>query len=116
MSALNPILKIDAFVWSFVFLEKIDRYDNRVYLIASYLLETVKMLNEKSENDFRNFNFNFNPFLMPFDFKNNIEKVNRPLSKKEMEVELAKKNKIDQSFRYNFDDKETVSYVLDEVH
>ena len=90
-------------------------YDNRVYLLSSYILETVKNLKEKSESDFMNFNFSFNPFVIPFDYKEQIVKVNKELSKNEIEIEMAKSDRAKQFHRYDLADYNLMTNYIDNV-
>lgn len=42
LTARNPLIRLDALVWSTVFFEKVKRYDNCVYIFAEYLIEHQK--------------------------------------------------------------------------
>lgn len=37
--SLNPYLRIDSLVWSFIFLEKVPRYDPHIYQFSEYLIQ-----------------------------------------------------------------------------
>lgn len=108
-TSVNPIKKIDSLVWSCVFLEKNQRYDNKVYLIASYLLHSRKAVRQITLDDIKDFKFAFNPFVIPVDYKAEIEKVNKPLTVEEMEQEM--KEPVLTKRRYRYDYKEEISLI-----
>lgn len=101
--AIDPMHRIDALVWSAIFLQKCDRYDNRVYLLSSYLLETWKALQQYDFNDFLDLKIVFNPFVVPADYRRQIEKANPPLSPAAYEADKGLTDSRLQRFHYNYE-------------
>lgn len=114
-TSVNPILKIDALVWSTVFLEKNDRYDDRIYLISSYLLETRNSLKRCSFEDIKQMKFAFNPFIVPVNYKQLIEKENPKLSPEEMKSAIEESVPQNRKFRYDYKGKEGLIPKPDDV-
>jgi hypothetical protein len=100
--AANPADRIDALVWSALLLEKCDRYDNRVYLLASYLLETWKALQQYDFEDFKNLKIVFNPFVVPVDYRKQLEAINPPLSRADYEADKQLVDPRLHRFRYDY--------------
>ena len=98
----NPINKIDALVWTNIFYEKIDRYDQRVYIVSSYLLENYKYMKTRSLKDIEDFNVQWNAFAMPVDYREAIEAVNPPLSAEEYRREREKADNQEKKYRYDY--------------
>lgn len=103
-TASNPAHRIDALVWSVLLLEKCDRYDNRVYLLASYLLETWKAVQQYDLEDFKNLKIVFNPFVVPVDYRRQLEAINPPLSQAEYEADRRLVDPRRQRYRYDYQD------------
>ena len=114
-TSVNPIKKIDSLVWSCVFLEKNNRYDNKVYLIASYLLQARKAVRQITLEDIKEFRFAFNPFVVPVDYRTEIEKVNPPLTAEEMEQEMKEPVLTKRRFRYDYKEENNLIPKLEEV-
>ena len=86
----DPIVKIDALTWSSLYYEKIDRYDKKVYLLSSYLLECYKQTKEMTFDDISKQNFPWTVFSLPVDFEEQIQAVNPQLTTAELEIEIKK--------------------------
>lgn len=97
----NPISKIDALVWTNIFYEKIDRYDQRVFMVASYLLENYRYMKTRSLEDIENFNIQWNCFSLPVDYREVIEAINPPLSPEEYRIERKKADNQEKKYRYD---------------
>lgn len=111
----NPMHRIDALVWSVVFLEKCDRYDNRVYLISSYLLETREMLKRCTLEDLKEMRITFSPFVVPVDYRQQIEKVNPPLTREQLLADLQEKDPTKKRFRYDYKNPQNTLPKIEEV-
>ena len=79
----NNFYKIDAFVWQFIFKERIDRYDDRVYKLSYYLVNNYQYLQSISFADLTNFKFNWDIDSIPRNYKDIILKYNPVLSQEE---------------------------------
>ena len=79
LTSENPYHKIDAFVWSFIFREKIPRYDDRIYKMSHYLIEMYEKLKTLSFKDIENLNFDLTTNIIPYNFKEKILLYNKPL-------------------------------------
>lgn len=111
----NPMQRIDALVWSVVFLEKCDRYDNRVYLISSYLLETRELLKRYTLDDLKDMRIAFSPFVVPVDYRQQIEKVNPPLTREQLLADLQEKDPAKKRFRYDYKSTDNQLPNIEEV-
>lgn len=98
----SPMHKIDALVWTNIFYEKVDRYDRRVYIIASYLLENYRYMKTRSLEDIKNCNVQWNAFAMPVDYREQIELANPPLSPEEYRAERDKPDNQEKRYRYDY--------------
>ena len=68
----NPYYKIDALVWSFIFREKIPRYDDRVYKMSHYLILQYEKFNSLTFKDIQNLDFDLTTSIIPTNFKEKI--------------------------------------------
>lgn len=98
----NNIYKLDSLVWTSVFLEKMDRYDRRIYLFSGYLLELVKAFEKKELEDFLRADLDINVFMIPFDYEEQLKKVNPPLSRDQLKIEQSKSKNSDKKYRYDY--------------
>jgi len=111
----NPIYKLDALVWTLIFFEKVDRYDERVYIVANYILETYYYMQTLTIDDFKAFNMSFNVFRIPVNYRQRIEKINPPLSKAEFEAEKSKPADLKKSYRYDYNEDSALLPMDDKV-
>jgi len=102
-TAQNPYYKVDALVWSTIFYEKVERYSDRVYLMAEYCVAHFRYINTLSVDEIYASQIDFDLYRNSLDFKEKIQEVNPPLTEEEFEEELNSENKI-KSFFYNYDD------------
>ena len=82
------MLQLDALVYSLIYQERVERYSDRVYLLASYLNENFKAINATSLEEILAGNLPFSVFKIPVDYKEQLVLTNPPLSKEEFEAEL----------------------------
>ena len=87
-SSTNTLLQLDALVYSLIYQERVERYSDRVYLLASYLNENFKAINATSLEEILAGNLPFSVFKIPVDYKEQLVLTNPPLSKEEFEAEL----------------------------
>ena len=97
----NNFLKIDSLVWSYIFREKIDRYDDKIYKMSHYIVYHFNKFKELDFYDFKNLNFDFNLNCIPQNYKANIIKFNPPLSKNDQFLENYN-NFIYRSYVYSY--------------
>jgi hypothetical protein len=79
-TADNNFFKIDALVWTYVFREKIPRYDDRIYKMSHYLISHFHYFKQLSYFDIENMNFQFDLSCIPYNYKDNILKYNPALT------------------------------------
>jgi hypothetical protein len=80
--------KIDALVWTYIFREKIDRYDNRVYKMSHYLVYHFNKFKDLTYEDIKNMNFEFDlEKSIPINYKDFIETINPKLSEEQLFLE-----------------------------
>ena len=79
LTSENPYYKIDALVWSFIFREKIDRYDDRVYKMSQYLILQYEKFKTLSFKDIESLNFDLTTKEIPVNFKEKILYYNKPV-------------------------------------
>jgi hypothetical protein len=70
----NNYFKIDSLVWTYVFSERIDRNDERVYKMSHYLIKNYHRFTNLTFQDFENLNFKFDLSCesIPFNYKDAI--------------------------------------------
>lgn len=88
LSKDDPYVKIDALIWSTVFLEKVERYGDEVYLFSDYAVKSYKMLQEASYEDWMTCMIEFDAYIADYNFKEKVQAINPPLPKEEYEAEL----------------------------
>ena len=111
----KPIVKIDSLIWTLVFFEKVDRYDERVYLFSGYILEMIKEMEKMTIEDFKSFNLNLNPLIIPIDYKKRIIDANPQLSNEEMAIEKNKDQNNKKKYRYDFEEKMDFKLPEDQI-
>lgn len=65
----DPLYKLDALAHTAIFLGKTDRYEDRVYKMGYYILEMYKYFQTLSLEELISFDFHFNAFIIPVDYK-----------------------------------------------
>lgn len=84
----DNFFKIDALVWTYIFREKIDRYDDRVYKMSHYIIYHFNKFKTMDYSDFKNLNFEFNlEESIPFNYKDFIEAKNPRISQEQLFLE-----------------------------
>lgn len=63
----NPYVKIDGLIWSTVFLEKVDRYSEEVYLFSEYAVKSYQMMKEMTEEQFMTCMVEFDAYIGDYD-------------------------------------------------
>ena len=101
MNGPNPLIKLDALVWSFVFFEKVPRYSDEVYFIADYIDKHVKILKKISIEKIENGEFEFDIYRSEIDFKEKLIKLNGYLTPEEFAEEEKSERKI-KKYHYNY--------------
>jgi hypothetical protein len=87
-SVENNFFKIDALVWSFIYRERIDRYDDRVYKLSQYLIYHFEKLKEYTLDDLLTCNIKWDLYSsIPYNYKDKIEKYNPKLDRGSMFLE-----------------------------
>lgn len=80
--------KIDALVWTYIFREKIDRYDDRIYKMSHYLVYHFNKFKDLSYEDLKNMNFEFDlENSIPINYKDSIEAINKRISDEQLFLE-----------------------------
>jgi hypothetical protein len=69
LSKDNPYVKIDALIWSTVFLEKVDRYSDEVYLFSEYALKSYDMLKHMPYEKFMKCSVDYDAYIGDYNFK-----------------------------------------------
>lgn len=69
LSKDNPYVKIDGLVWSTVFLEKVERYGEEVYLFGEYAVKTYQMLKEMPIEQLNNCIVDFDAYVADYNYK-----------------------------------------------
>jgi len=84
----NNFFKIDALVWSYIFGEKIPRYDEKIYKISHYIIYHFNKFKELNYFDFKNLNFKFDlENSIPINYKDRVQNYNPPLSANQLFLE-----------------------------
>jgi len=84
----NNFFKIDALVWTYIFREKIPRYDDKIYKMCHYIIYHFNKFKELSYNDFKNLNFTFDlENSIPINYKDIVQKYNPALSPNQLYLE-----------------------------
>lgn len=84
----NNFFKIDALVWTYIFREKIYRYDDRVYKMSNYIVYHFNKFKELNYNDFKNLQFEFNlDEAIPVNYRDVVKKYNPPLTQEQYFIE-----------------------------
>lgn len=60
----NPYLSIDAFVWSLILCEKIDRYNDKVYQFSEYIVQNYWHMKRHNLSDLMEGIAEFDVFLI----------------------------------------------------
>ena len=108
-TARNPLIKIDALVWRDLFFMEIERYDDRVFRVADYIVQTYEYVSRLTLNDIFNLDFDFSFSRQSVNFKQKIEKLNGRLSEEELLLEQYSPFKIKRfSYFYEQDQQEAV--------
>lgn len=101
----DPLYKLDALAHVTIFLCKNDRYEDRVYKMGYYILESYRYFQQLTEEQVLSFDFFFNVFAIPVDYKEQIIARNPQLSPEEMEIELKKDGSLlNRKFEYCYED------------
>lgn len=100
-SAENPYYKIDALVWTNIFMEKVPRYSDKVYKMSEYFIQHYKYLKTLSYEQIEQCDVHWSPFRVGFNYTDKIVKYNVPLTEEEFEQELNSPYAIKQ-YHYDF--------------
>lgn len=98
-----PEYKLDALVWSCIFHEKVPRYSDQVYKMASYLLEHYKYLKTLSYTDLEVAIVDWGAHRIPYNVRERFTRIaaNKPLSLEEFEAEYDSPYKV-KKYHYNY--------------
>jgi hypothetical protein len=84
----NLYFKIDSLVWSYIYREKIDRYDERVFKLSHYFIYHFEKFKEYTLEDFETLNFKFDlKASIPYNYKDKILRYNEVLDNEYMFLE-----------------------------
>ncbi len=84
----NNFFKLDALVWTYIFREKIPRYDNRIYKMSHYIIHHFKKFRELDYYDFKNLNFTLDlENSIPINYKDIVQRYNPPLKENQLFLE-----------------------------
>lgn len=84
----NNFFKIDALVWTYIFREKIPRYDEKIYKMSHYIVYHFNKFKDLNYFDFKNLNFQFDlENSIPVNYKDIVQKHNPPLSENQLFLE-----------------------------
>lgn len=92
--------RIDALVWSTVFLEKVERYSDEVYMFSEYAVRMHQFVRELPLRHLMQGMVEFDAAVGDYDFVSKIQRVNPPLSREEFEREFASDSK-DKRYYYS---------------
>jgi hypothetical protein len=68
LTICDHYFKADALAYSTIFLGRVDRYEERVYKMGSYLVESFRYFKGLSLEQLLFFDFNLNVFSIPVDY------------------------------------------------
>lgn len=97
--------KIDCLAWSGIFFKKIERYDERVYLMSGYMIENYFYVKNLGFEEILNCEVDFSVFSMPVDYKKIILEKNPVLSREEFSVEEGKGEDYSKKFDYDYEEE-----------
>lgn len=103
-TAQNPYLKVDALVWSTIYFEKVDRFSDRVYLLAEYCVRQFKWAMGLSLEEIEAGQIDFDIYRTSLDYKGRIQGLNPPMTEEELEEELLSDRKV-KKFYYNYEEE-----------
>jgi hypothetical protein len=84
----NNFFKIDALAWSFIYREKIDRYDDRVYKLSHYLIHHFEKLKQYNLNDLITCSIQWDLYSsLPYNYKEKLERYNPKIDSETMFLE-----------------------------
>lgn len=98
-----PEFKLDALVWTCVFHEKVPRYSDKVYRMASYLLEHFKYLKTLDYVEIEKCMVDWSVNRVPFNPRERFTRIsaNQPLSIEEFEKEYESPYET-KKYHYNY--------------
>lgn len=100
-STTDPLFKLDALVWSSVYHEKVPRYSDKVYKMAEYFYQHYQYLKTLSFEDIEQGKIDWSAYRVPVSYKNQLVRVNPPMSEEEFEKEYNSPFKV-KKYHYNF--------------
>lgn len=105
----NPLFKLDALVWSKVFMEKEERYSQNVYNVSNYLVSQYQVIMNQPIQDIYDSYLLFSIYSMPYDTVKKMKEVNRDLylDQEQFEKELENEEVI-KKFFYSYTEQDQV--------
>jgi hypothetical protein len=98
----NLYLKIDSLVWSYIYREKIDRYDDRVFKLSHYFIYHFEKFKNYTFEDFETMNFKFDLLpSIPYNYRDKILCYNQVLDNENMFLEKFSKYQY-KNYSYNY--------------
>jgi hypothetical protein len=87
-SVENNFFKIDALVWSYIYRERIDRYDDRVYKLSHYLIHHFEKLKQYTFEEIESCDIRWDVYSsIPYNYKDKIDRFNTQISSDEIFIE-----------------------------
>lgn len=84
----NHYFKIDSLVWSYIYREKIDRYDDRVFKLSHYFIYHFEKFKNYTLQDLETLNFKWDlTASIPYNYRDKVLRYNEMLDKEQMFLE-----------------------------
>ena len=86
-----------------MFFEKVERYNNLVYLLSEYFIRHYEYIGSLDYKHIREADVHWNVYRIPVDFKQRLVEYNPQLSPEELEEEINSDAKV-KKHHYTYDD------------
>ena len=105
-STFNDVFyKIDSLAWNSIFFKKVERYDERVFMMSSYMIENYFYIKNLEFENILNCEYSFNVFCIPVDYKKIILEKNPILSEQEFLDEENKTAEDIKKYEYDYEEE-----------